>query len=192
MRSEEVIKYPKLGYLRESPYGGRELVGKLIFWEEKRDGCLHSDTKIITNIGELRINEVIKQRDSILVLTYNWRKNMFEYQPILGFIKRRHTHPFVTVHLRRSKKLSWTITVTENHLFATEEGWKEAKKLKAGDRIFMIGREIPYIQRQIILGTLLGDGSIYIAPSGNCGFSILHSEAQWDYLFLIQKLLGDS
>jgi len=38
MRIEEVIKYPKLGYLRESPYGGRELLGKLIYFEEKRDG----------------------------------------------------------------------------------------------------------------------------------------------------------
>jgi len=38
MRIEEVIKYPKLGYLRESPYNGRELLGKLIFFEEKRDG----------------------------------------------------------------------------------------------------------------------------------------------------------
>jgi len=38
MRIEEVIKYPKLGYLRESPYNGKELLGKLIFWEEKRDG----------------------------------------------------------------------------------------------------------------------------------------------------------
>jgi len=38
MKIEEVIKYPKLGYIRESPYGGRELLGKLIFWEEKRDG----------------------------------------------------------------------------------------------------------------------------------------------------------
>ena len=38
MKIEEVIKYPKLGYIRESPYGGRELLGKLIFFEEKRDG----------------------------------------------------------------------------------------------------------------------------------------------------------
>jgi len=38
MKTEEVIKYPKLNYLRESPYNGRELLGKLIFWEEKRDG----------------------------------------------------------------------------------------------------------------------------------------------------------
>jgi len=38
MKIEEVIKYPKLNYLRESPYNGRELLGKLIFWEEKRDG----------------------------------------------------------------------------------------------------------------------------------------------------------
>ena len=38
MKIEEVIKYPKLTYIRESPYGGRELLGKLIYWEEKRDG----------------------------------------------------------------------------------------------------------------------------------------------------------
>jgi len=38
MKTDEVIKYPKLGYLRESPHNGRELLGKLIFFEEKRDG----------------------------------------------------------------------------------------------------------------------------------------------------------
>jgi len=38
MKVEDAIKYPKLQYLRESPYEGRELLGKLIFWEEKRDG----------------------------------------------------------------------------------------------------------------------------------------------------------
>jgi len=38
MKEEDVIKYPKLKYLHESPYGGRELLGKLIFFEEKRDG----------------------------------------------------------------------------------------------------------------------------------------------------------
>jgi len=38
MKEEDVIKYPKLKYLHESPYEGRELLGKLIYWEEKRDG----------------------------------------------------------------------------------------------------------------------------------------------------------
>ena len=31
MKIDEIIKYPKLGYLRESPYNGRELLGKLVF-----------------------------------------------------------------------------------------------------------------------------------------------------------------
>jgi len=38
MKREDIIKYPKLKYLHESPFNGRELLGKLIYWEEKRDG----------------------------------------------------------------------------------------------------------------------------------------------------------
>jgi len=38
MKTEDVIKYPKLKYMYESPSGGRELLGKLIFFQEKRDG----------------------------------------------------------------------------------------------------------------------------------------------------------
>jgi len=38
MKEEDVIKYPKLRYLHESPYGGRELLGKLLYWEAKEDG----------------------------------------------------------------------------------------------------------------------------------------------------------
>jgi len=38
MRIEDVIKYPKLKYIYESPSEGRELLGKLVFFQEKRDG----------------------------------------------------------------------------------------------------------------------------------------------------------
>ncbi|WAE39428.1 MAG: hypothetical protein QIT36_gp004 [Methanophagales virus GBV301] len=38
MKEEDVIKYPKLKYLHESSYGGRELLGKLLYWEAKEDG----------------------------------------------------------------------------------------------------------------------------------------------------------
>jgi len=38
MKEEDVIKYPKLKYPHESTYGGRELLGKLLYWEAKEDG----------------------------------------------------------------------------------------------------------------------------------------------------------
>jgi len=38
MKGKDVIKYPKLKYLHESPYEGRELLGRLIYWEAKYDG----------------------------------------------------------------------------------------------------------------------------------------------------------
>ena len=71
MNVSKLIKYPDLNYSRQLYPNERIILGKFLVWTEKRDGCLHSDTKIITNEGLLRVNNVIKKKDNILVLTYN-------------------------------------------------------------------------------------------------------------------------
>ena len=201
------IKYPELERIANLKPNPEILLGQEIYWTVKRDGCLHGNVDLFTDKGSLSIKEIVEKTENgeqINVLTYNFDENITEYSPVLGTLKRPHTHEFVQIlinYIKGSKPIGkigkdgkpkkFPLVVTENHLFYTKRGWIQASDLKEGDIVYIIMDKIPYIQEQVIIGTILGDGSVYTSSAGNKGFSFSHGIQQNEYLdFKIELLKG--
>ena len=166
--------------------------------------------KYTQNRGNMRIQDVVHAflaGDAPQILTVNG-DGQTEYGDILNALERPHTRPFVQVYVKyikgtksagRSRVNSGVYTyrrspfiVTENHRFKTARGWVEASSLVAGDIVYALSDRISYVQEQVILGTLLGDGLIYTPPhGGNFGFIFSHGVDQYDYLKLKGAVLGE-
>ncbi len=161
---------------------------------EKLDGCLHYQVPIITDKGTISIGQIVNKRLPVNVLSYNFKKGVAEFMPIVAYHKEKRVRAFLNVKIKNKYHgtIPKHITCTDNHKFWTSLGWKEAKELKAGDNVFHYAKRLDFIRQQFILGGLLGDSSVYWGGGRkNCGFQFIHSIAQSEYFDLKIKVLGN-
>ncbi|MDQ3676895.1 MAG: hypothetical protein M3401_08855, partial [Actinomycetota bacterium] len=75
------------------------------------------------------------------------------------------------------------LTCTPNHVIFTPEGEKQAWEIDEGDEVLAAVKQ--YVlsddQLKLILGSLLGDGSLRYASEHNVSFRVGHGERQRDY-----------
>ncbi len=154
-------------------------------------GCASWDTWVTLGDGSReRIGKIVSQKMNVEVLSYD---------PDLGkIVPRRVTNWFNNgpadefLHFRVERPGGGTgrgcsaMDLTSNHLVRTPGGWREAGDLMVGDRV-MIAQ--PYLlsetQKQLILGALLGDGSLSEPVGGSkesARFRMGHGWKQSDYL----------
>jgi hypothetical protein len=151
------------------------------------DECLPKDTFISTINGKMKIYNLFKKfnKNEKLpeVVTYNEKKKIFENKKILKI----WSNGFKDVHqviLNGKRKLKSTV----NHKFLTQVGWKRLDELKIGDAILSNYKEQPYhiipteIQKDIINGSIIGDGNIDIISNKVNRLNVIHGEKQIEYL----------
>jgi hypothetical protein len=80
-----------------------------------------------------------------------------------------------------------SIQLTGDHEVLTERGWIAAENLKSTDRI-ATGHGLSDVARDVVCGTLLGDGSI---RAGVGQLQIAHSAKQAEYAFFKAELLQE-
>jgi len=83
---------------------------------------------------------------------------------------------------------------TENHLIRTPGGWRQAGELIPGDRVMVAEQQrLGEQQLQLILGSLMGDGSLSPNRRGKSGtrFRMGHGVSQAAYLDWKASLLGN-
>jgi hypothetical protein len=162
-------------------------------YTEKVDGCLHYGSLIMTDQGRVPIGRIVNDRMDLRILSYNTSTGMIEYKGIEHYHKEERLRPFVsvTVASRNKGNRPKHIVCTDNHKFYTETGWIEAKNLVEGQLVKHITAGMSREVQQVILGTLLGDGSIYRPSERTRGFSFNHSVAQAGYFDFKKMLLGD-
>jgi len=127
----------------------------------KRAGCLTGGTRIITDKGRIRIQEIVNKRLPIKVLSYNFRTGKLEWKRVVNWYKNGTSTEWIRLrfHSRRG-----SITLTGNHkVYVYVDGKiipKLAKDVRKGDYMLMPVQNLTEDQKQFILGALLGDGSI--------------------------------
>jgi hypothetical protein len=167
--------------------------GDRIVVQEKLDGCLWYRTNIRTSEGLIEIGKVVNNKLSVLVATWNEETKLEEYKPIEAYHKFPLSHPWVRVvyQSRQHGPPKRSITCTSNHLFFTENGLIPASELQGEMVILHHADKITKVVEQVILGTLLGDGSIpKPRPRNRPSLVMGHGEKQWDYLDLKRRLIG--
>lgn len=100
----------------------------------KWDGCIHPDTIISTDMGDMKIKDMLG-KEGINVLTYNINNDKIEYNEAIKPRINYNNKNWVEVHFENDK-----IIVTEDHEFyTTNRGWVKAIDLTEEDDI----KEIP-------------------------------------------------
>lgn len=93
------------------------------------DECLPANTKVKTISGEKEISDV-KVGDK--VLSYNHQLKRAEYKTVSRTIKKASPQKMIRLNLSNGT----AIISTDNHPHYTDDGYKEAKDIKAGDTLY--------------------------------------------------------
>jgi hypothetical protein len=153
---------------------------------EKVDGCLNYGSLVCLDNGKkLEIGKIVNNKMKLNVLSYNEKTQRVESQPIINWYKNGTTKDWKTIKIKGSHGQAIHIHCTSNHKIMTSGGWVEAQNIKENMLIPVYEWSINEIQKQMLLGTLLGDSSM----SGGV-FACGHSIKQKQLLELKSKILG--
>ena len=133
--------------------------------------CVQSDQSVVTSIGQVKIGDLrAKLRKSskpICALSHNFLTGQDEWKPITNWFHNGYAEePFVRIKTdARSPGMyhqrSRGTVVTKEHLIYQPDGNKvRAGDLRVGDTVSALVYELSADQRQVLLGTLMGDGHI--------------------------------
>lgn len=163
-----------------------------------RDECFHYDSEIrLADGSKTKIGSIVNCKKQVNVLSYNFEKGIWESKPITNWIRVKPRNPILRIKF--TQHLS-AITCTSNHeIYVLKRGWVQVKDLKVGEYVISmpkysdqrtatlkaIGKE----QWEVIIGTLLGDGSL--SRSKNMArLKLVHGKKQIDYLNYKRRLLS--
>jgi len=151
------------------------------------DECLPKETYILTTEGKIQINLLCTNYNKNIkipnVITYNETINKFEEKKI-NCVWCNGIKDVYCVKLGTKRKLYATV----NHKFLTLNGWKRLDELKIGDAILSNYHNQPYhsilnnIQKEIFVGSILGDGHLYSLSKNIGRISVIHGEKQKKYI----------
>lgn len=182
--------------------------------------CVDKDTKIliraIGKTAENRDRQQVQAQNvynkfqkgkSIEVLTFNHLTGAYEFKRVLNAYKNNKKCYKIVTESGRSVSAT-----SEHRFFVNGKGYLELKNIEPGDELLFIqkvksGTEIPskdfnldyHINcpdstefRQIILGSLLGDGGVYRKTSNNAYFAMTHGLAQEEYANYKMSILSNT
>lgn len=166
---EEHLKFPKPEVTMLEFYDWLQSLGaeRLTFISD--NNCLKYSTRVITTEefsflpsyrkrnNTVEIYDIVKNKIDLPIPTYNLNTGVVEHKKIIGWIENRPESDWVRVSTDLNAKNS--PSYTKDHLIYTKYGWKKAENLIAGDTTFQLDIQPNEDQKQLLLGSLLGDSS---------------------------------
>ena len=126
-------------------------------------GCMHYSTRVTLADGtQEKIGKIVNQKMDVEVLAVDPETGKVEPKKIVNWFDNGNADEFLqfTVYKPQGNGRA-QFAATANHLISTPAGWREAGELIPGDRVLMpLKHYLSDQQRQLVLGGLMGDGSI--------------------------------
>jgi recombination protein RecA len=159
-------------------------------------GCMSYGTRVTLADGtQEKIGKIVNQRMDVEVLSYDPETNRVVPRRIVNWFNNGRADRFLQFTVAKSGGNGKAqFAATENHLIRTPGGWRPAGELIAGDRLILTEpRRLSGQQIQLILGGLMGDGSLSPNTRGRSGtrFRMGHGAKQASYLDWKVSLLGN-
>ncbi len=159
-------------------------------------GCMTYATKVTLADGtQEKIGKIVSQRLSVEVLSYDPDSGAIVPQRIVNWFNNGRADRFLQFTVAKSSGNGRArFAATENHLIQTPGGYRPAGELIAGDRVIIAEpRRLSDQQIQLILGSLMGDGTLSPNRRGRPGtrFRMGHGAEQAEYLDWKVSLLGN-
>ena len=146
--------------------------------------CLPGKTRLRTDRGSLTIREIVNGRLPVKVRSIDLETGRECWQPVVNWWRNGPTAEWVRIWAPSGIRGDKPLRLTPNHPVWTPTGWYPAGDLKPGDLVAVASPVLSPEQEQVILGSLLGDGSLggRKGPSSLPLFTEAHGAAQRDYL----------
>ena len=150
-------------------------------------GCMSYSTRVTLADGtQEKIGKIVNQRRDVEVLSYDPETGRTVPRRIVNWFNNGPAEHFLQFTVAKSGGNGRAqFAATENHLIRTPGGWREAGELLPGDRVVLTEPwRLSGQQMQLILGALMGDGSLSPNPHGRSGtrFRMGHGARQAAYL----------
>jgi recombination protein RecA len=159
-------------------------------------GCMTYTTKVTLADGtQEKIGKIVNQRLDVEVLSYDPESGEIVPRRIVNWFNNGRAERFLQFTVAKSGGNGRAqFAATENHMIQTPGGYRPAGELLVGDRAIVAEpRLLSGQQIQLILGSLMGDGSFSPNRRGRSGtrFRMGHASAQAAYLDWKVSMLGN-
>jgi len=157
-------------------------------------GCLHYDARVVLADGSTeKIGKIVNQRMPVEVMSMDPETGAIVPKRIVEYYNNGETDDWLQFEVAAgggSGKRKFAIT--PNHVIFTPEGEKQAQEIVEGDDVLVAVRQydVREDQMKLILGSLLGDGSLRFASEHNASFRVGHGERQRPYLEWKHEMLA--
>ncbi len=159
-------------------------------------GCMSYGTRVTLADGtQEKIGKIVNQRLNAEVLSYDPETGKTVPRKIVNWFNNGLAEQFLQFTVAKSGGNGRAqFAATENHLIRGPGGWRPAGELVVGDRVMIAEpKRLSRQQEQLILGALMGDGSLSANRRDRSGtrFRMGHGARQADYLEWKVSLLGN-
>jgi recombination protein RecA len=159
-------------------------------------GCMSYNTRVTLADGtQEKIGKIVNQRMDVEVLSYDHETDRIVPRRVVDWFNNGRTERFLQFTMAKSGGNGRAqFAATENHLIRTPGGWRAAGELSVGDNVMIAEpHRLSEQQRQMVMGSLMGDGCLSPNPRGRSGvrFRMGHGARQETYLDWKVSLLGN-
>lgn len=160
----------------------------------KDNTCLHYDTMIPFVDGtSMKIGEIIKNKISKEVWSYNEEKHIFEPKPIIDWVVKPETKKWIQFKTKGPETINGFngFTCTYTHHCLTNHGWKKAEDIDIHDKLISKQRRvINGTLRDFLWGTIPFDCSLYNGRNNSTTRITFSNGKQEDYLIWKSDMIG--
>jgi recombination protein RecA len=148
-------------------------------------GCLHYDARVVLADGSTeKIGKIVNQLMPVEVMSMDPETGEVSPKRIVEYYNNGDTDEWLQFEVAvagASGKRKFACT--PNHLIFTPQGEKPAEEICEGDEVLTAVKhyDLREDQFKLILGSLLGDGSLRFASDHNAHFRVGHGEKQLEY-----------
>lgn len=158
------------------------------------DECFHPRQQILTEHGWQHIGHLVNAKIDCRVWSLNRTTGELELKPIVRWLKKPGPSKLLKIDVGRSDshRSARVIRCTPDHKLLTPNGYVKAGSLKPKDCLVVKGRHLTPLQFSVLVGSMLGDGSMNRSGGRISPQPIFtHGEDQFDYLNFKRTIFGD-
>jgi recombination protein RecA len=157
-------------------------------------GCFHYDARVVLANGETeKIGKIVNQRMPVEVMSMDPETREIVPRKVVAWYDNGETDEWLQFEVEAgggSGKRKFACT--PNHLIFTPEGERHADEIEEGDEVLAAVKhyDLREDQMQLLLGSILGDGSLRYASDHNVSFRVGHGPKQREYCEWKREMLA--
>ncbi len=156
-------------------------------------GCFHYNARVVLEDGRTeKIGKIVNQRLPVKVMSMDPETGEISPRRIVEYYNNGPTDRFLQFEVEGGAAGRHAFACTPNHVIFTPDGEVAADELEPGDEVLVAVKHYALTpdQEQLIMGGVLGDGSLRRTSAHNVAYRVGHGNAQSEYLSWKHEMLA--